>query len=195
MSNVVQLGTTGYWGTPELAAAWESAGRPPLVSGGRLYDDQKYLWDGWNARLPGFNPADNPDDETQRLAHCRFGALDLFNPARDRAACERAGLIFPYSYEPWHCELPEIRRFPIVRSLPMAVTDPITPALLADLTNGEDMFIAMLPNGWFLVLPQGNAKPRAVVLDGGSQADKTNIPRIKFDTANSIDMLNAAVQF
>lgn len=131
MSNVVRLGQTGFHAIEEAAAAWEAAGRPRLSSAGRLYLDQKYLFDGWINRLPGFNPADNPDDETQRLAHVRFAAFDLANPARDRAACERAGLIFPYSYEPWHCELPNVRRFPIVRSLPStaASTTPIEPFL------------------------------------------------------------------
>ena len=59
----------------------------------------------------------------------------------------------------------------------------------------EPMFIAEMPNGWFLVVPQGAEKPRAVVLDGGSGAAFTNIPRLKFETEGSIRMLTAAVVF
>lgn len=58
-----------------------------------------------------------------------------------------------------------------------------------------EMFIADMPNGSFLVVPQGSGKPRAVVLDGGSGANQSGIPRLKFETAGSIGMLNAAVQF
>jgi murein DD-endopeptidase MepM/ murein hydrolase activator NlpD len=62
--------------------------------------------------------------------------------------------------------------------------------------NGEiDMFVAMCPNGWFLIVPQGGGKPKAVVLDRDAGSENTNIPRIKFSTANSLAMLNAAVQF
>lgn len=127
MSNVVRLGDTGFFAIEEAEAAWRASGCPPLADAGRLYGDQKYLFTGWVNRLPGFNPADNPDDETQRLAHVRFAAFDLANPKRDRAACEAAGLIFPYSYEPWHCELPNVKQYPIVRSLPTVATTGAVP--------------------------------------------------------------------
>lgn len=60
---------------------------------------------------------------------------------------------------------------------------------------GEEMFIADVPNGSFLVVPQGNDKPRAVVLDGNSGAATSGIPRLKFETAGSMAMLTAAVRF
>ncbi|WP_282845858.1 hypothetical protein [Microbacterium oxydans] len=117
-------GQPGKWGRRVLVEAWIEAGSPPVNDGGagRLYGLQKYFWDGWADRLPGFNPADNPDDESQRLAHVRFGALDI-TPTPERVRrLEAAGLIRPYDYEPWHFELPNIRKYPIVRALPAAAT-------------------------------------------------------------------------
>ncbi|MBF0817638.1 hypothetical protein E4U02_14625 [Microbacterium paludicola] len=117
--DIIRLPGTGMYARRNFVTSWRAAGSPPLVSAGRLYLEQKRLFDGWRAGLPGFNPADDPDDETQRLAHVRFVAGDLANPARDAAACERAGLVRPYAYEPWHVELPgDPRRFNLVRSLP-----------------------------------------------------------------------------
>jgi len=60
---------------------------------------------------------------------------------------------------------------------------------------GDHMFIADCPNGSFLIVPQGNGKPRAVVLDGGSGVERAGIPRLKFESAGSLGMLSAAVQF
>lgn len=111
-------GYPGWYARRRAVEAWQRAGSPHLTSAGRLYDSQKYLYDGWRAGRPGFNPADNPDDESQRLAHVRFVAFDIANPNRDRAAMIREGFIFPYSYEPWHAELPNVRSYPIVRTIP-----------------------------------------------------------------------------
>ncbi|GAA5205876.1 hypothetical protein [Microbacterium kyungheense] len=117
--DVIEIpGYPGWFARRVAVEAWQRAGSPRLTSAGRLYASQKYLWDGWAARLPGFNPADNPDDETQRLAHVRFVAFDLANPNHDRAAMQRAGFTFPYSYEPWHAELPNVRSYAIVRDIP-----------------------------------------------------------------------------
>lgn len=134
-------GHPGKYARRVLVEAWQAAGSPPINSAGRLYREQKYFWDGWAARLPGFNPADNPDDETQRLAHVRFGGLDIDpTPARVRAL-EAAGLIRPYGYEPWHWELPNIRRYAIVRYIPTTAGGLIPDV---DTTQEEDM-----PNGYY----------------------------------------------
>ena len=121
--DIIELpGQPGKYGRRVLVEAWQAAGSPPVNNSGagRLYSVQKYFWDGWAARLPGFNPADNPDDETQRLAHVRFGALDI-DPTPERVRrLAAAGLVRPYSYEPWHWELPNIRQYGIVRALPTA---------------------------------------------------------------------------
>lgn len=117
--DIIELpGQPGKYARRAFVDAWIAAGSPPVNSAGRLYADQKYFWDGWAQRLPGFNPADNPDDETQRLAHVRFGAGDI-DPTPERVRrLEAAGLIRPYDYEPWHWELPNIRSYAIVRAIP-----------------------------------------------------------------------------
>lgn len=113
-------GHPGMFNRRAWVEAWQAAGSPPINnnSAGRLYGIQKMFYDGWRAGLPGFNPADNPDDERQRLAHVRFVAGDI-NPTPDRVRrLEAAGLKRPYSYEPWHWELPNVRSYAIVRSIP-----------------------------------------------------------------------------
>ncbi|MFB4348484.1 hypothetical protein [Microbacterium sp. CR_7] len=108
----------GMYARRVLVEAWQAAGAPPINSAGRLYDKQKYFYDGWVNRLPGFNPADNPDDESQALAHVRFVALDI-DPTPERVQrLAAAGLRRPYRYEPWHWELPNVRSYAIVRSIP-----------------------------------------------------------------------------
>ncbi|MCK8465875.1 hypothetical protein M0722_01590 [Microbacterium sp. KSW4-16] len=112
--------------------AWRTAGSPPINSAGRLYGAQKYFWDGWAQRLPGFNPADNPDDESQRLAHVRFVAFDI-DPTPERIRrLGAAGMIRPYAYEPWHWELPNVRSYAIVRSLPSTAGGTTTPTQRRD---------------------------------------------------------------
>jgi hypothetical protein len=74
-----------------------------------------------------------------------------------------------------------------------AATTPARPTTPTEI--GEDMFIADCPNGSFLVVPQGNGQPRAVVLDGDSGAEHAGIPRLKFRSEGSMRMLTAAVQF
>lgn len=136
-------GHPGMFNRRAWVEAWQAAGSPPINnnSAGRLYGTQKYFWDGWQAGLPGFNPADNPDDERQRLAHVRFVAGDI-TPTPERVRrLEAAGLIRPYSYEPWHFELPNVRSYPIVRSIPTAAGG-LAPD--TDTTQEEDM-----PNGYY----------------------------------------------
>lgn len=123
-------GHPGMYARRVFVEAWQAAGSPPINSAGRLYAKQKEFYDGWVNRLPGFNPADNPDDESQRLAHVRFVAGDI-DPTPDRIRrLEAAGLVRPYSYEPWHWELPNVRQYAIVRFIPTAAgggnTPPIT---------------------------------------------------------------------
>lgn len=125
MSDLDIVEIPGYpgWYTRRLVLQmWQAAGSPPLTSAGRLYWDQKELYDGWTQRRPGYNPADNPDDESQPLAHVRFVGLDVW-PAY-RAAMEAAGFVFPYDYEQWHAQVPgNVRRFEIVRSIPATAVD------------------------------------------------------------------------
>ena len=63
--DIIELpGRPGMSGRRILVDAWVAAGSPPVnhKGAGRLYADQKYFWDGWVNRLPGFKPVDNPDD-------------------------------------------------------------------------------------------------------------------------------------
>lgn len=135
-------GHPGMYARRGFVTAWQAAGSPPLNSAGRLYGDQKRLYDGWRAGLPGFNPADNPDDESQRLAHVRFVAGDI-DPTPERVRrLAAAGLIRPYSYEPWHWELPNVRSYGIVRAIPSTAgsSTPNTPAARQE----DDMPITIL---------------------------------------------------
>lgn len=117
--DIIELpGQPGKHGRRAFVEAWQAAGSPPVNSAGRLYGLQKHFYDGWVNRLPGFNPADNPDDERQRLAHVRFVAGDI-DPTPERVRrLAAAGLIRPYAYEPWHWELPNVRSYAIVRTIP-----------------------------------------------------------------------------
>lgn len=70
-----------------------------------------------------------------------------------------------------------------------------TPIPIPTPTLEEEMFIAIMAEGWFLVVPQGKDQPRAVVLDGGSGAPESTIPQLRFDSEGSRNMLFAAVKF
>lgn len=117
MSVVPIPGYPGQYAVPELAAALVAAGSPPANSVTRLYAEQRDLYLDY---LNGDgNPADNPDDESQNLAHVRGTAVDI-DPTPDRIRrLAAAGLVRPYAYEPWHWQLPgDVRRYPIIRSFP-----------------------------------------------------------------------------
>ncbi len=121
MSNldVIELPGTGMFARRFVVDAWLAAGSPPLNSAGRLKREQQDLYDGWAARLPGYAPADNPNDERQPLAHVRFVALDI-DPTPERVrALQATGMVRPYGYEPWHWQAPgDVRVYPLVTSIP-----------------------------------------------------------------------------
>lgn len=189
-------GHPGMYARRAFIDAWRSAGSPPLNDAGRLKWKQEQAWQNYQNGTG--SPADNPArPDLFPLAHCRFVAGDI-TPTDERVRrLSAAGLVRPYKYEPWHWELPNVRSYAIVESLPTpASPTPATPATFPAITEiGDEMLIADLPNGSFLIIPQGNAKPRAVVLDAGSRAESSGIPRLKFETLGSREMLAAAVQF
>ncbi|MDR7113877.1 hypothetical protein J2X03_003779 [Microbacterium trichothecenolyticum] len=112
-------GQPGKHARRAVVEAWQAAGSPRVNSAGRLYGEQKRLYDGWARRLSGFSPADNPDAPWLPLAHVRFVALDIDPTPARIAALTRAGLVRPYSYEPWHWQLPgDVRRFALVTAIP-----------------------------------------------------------------------------
>ncbi|MGW5556138.1 M23 family metallopeptidase [Micromonospora sp. NPDC003944] len=57
----------------------------------------------------------------------------------------------------------------------------------------DDVFIANVKGNWYLVVPQGTAKPRAVVLGGDSNAAASGIPVLNFSWDPSVNALRAAV--
>lgn len=97
-------------------------GKLSIYSGPRLYTEQKYLYDGWVARLPGFNPANNPDRQhgwlellgavflwlgslhTPQSTGFAY-AVDLsgYGP-RTHALAREFGIWFPINDEDWHAQ-------------------------------------------------------------------------------------------
>lgn len=131
---IVYAGNGNYM-VRDVFNAWVTAGRPPINDAGRLYDKQKA------ARIAFENgtgsPADDPDrPDLYPLAHVRFAALDI-TPTPDRVRrLEAAGLVRPYSYEPWHWQPAWVYYYPLVYSIPagtpagddVAVIKPTMPA-------------------------------------------------------------------
>lgn len=153
MSDLDVIEIPGYPGMHArrvLVEAWQAAGSPAITKpkgAGRLYADQKELWDGWREGLAGYYPADNPDDETQALGHVRFAALDI-DPTPERVErLERAGLVRPFSYEPWHWALPNVRKYPVVRSIPITAGGSSSAAILEELIVMDKCTIIHITKG------------------------------------------------
>lgn len=116
---------------------WQRAGSPRINDAGRLYSQQLA------ARLAFENGTGSPADDPRRpdrypLAHVRFAALDVVNSAR--SAMIAAGFEYPYDYEPWHGQLPNIYAYPLVTSIPSSASDGSTafPTQIAPLPEEED---------------------------------------------------------
>lgn len=163
--DVVYLpGQPGMWSRGVVAEAWQEAGSPAPDWAGRTYEEQKYLSDGWKARKPGFNAADDPDLSWTRVPHVRGMALDLrvWNAATVRRM-EQAGFTRPIwksrgfsQDEPWHFELARfvgnIRTIPKVTAAQVAAADS-EPFTTTDIEE-DDMGYAFMcdinkPYYWF----------------------------------------------
>lgn len=122
--DIVELpGHPGHYMRRVAVDAWIRAGRPRPRSTGRLYSEQKYLFDGWRAGKPGFYPADNPDATWMQLSHVRFVAIDIWdNYSYWRPKMLAAGWL-PLSHEPWHFYLPNPQQYALVTSIPASATD------------------------------------------------------------------------
>ncbi|MFI6128535.1 M23 family metallopeptidase [Micromonospora sp. NPDC051141] len=59
--------------------------------------------------------------------------------------------------------------------------------------EAEEVFIANVKGSWYLVVPQGSGKPRAVVLGGDSNAAASGLPVLNFTWDPSVNALRAAV--
>ncbi|MEU8376294.1 M23 family metallopeptidase [Micromonospora sp. NPDC048894] len=57
----------------------------------------------------------------------------------------------------------------------------------------DEVFIANVKGSWYLIVPQGTGKPRAVVLGGDSNAAAAGLPVLNFSWDPSINALRAAV--
>lgn len=117
-------GWPGMYARRIVVRMWQAAGSPPINDAGRLYASQK------EARRKFENgtgsPADDPDrPDLYPLAHVRFGALDV--PPKYGAAMRAAGFRMPYDYELWHFELPNIRAYGIVTSIPSTAAESAEP--------------------------------------------------------------------
>lgn len=92
---------------------WVEAGIIYLVSGHRTWDAQNYLYQGWLARRPGFNPANPPGlsnheaEPGQDAASVPWAALAVdVGGQKERFANEAGHLVHrPASGEDWHFQL------------------------------------------------------------------------------------------
>lgn len=119
-------GHPGMYARRRTVEAWRAAGSPRINSALRLYDEQlrfRLLFEAGKGA-----PADDPRfPDKYRLSHVRGIALDIdYTP--DRAArLAAAGLYRPYSYEPWHWELPNYKSYPLVTYIPATAGSGATP--------------------------------------------------------------------
>lgn len=125
--DIVQIpGYPGLFTRRVVVEMWQRAGSPPINDAGRLYSTQKAAWNAYQNGTG--SPADNPDrPDIYPLAHVRFAALDVVNSAR--GAMTAAGFEYPYSYEPWHAQLPNIYAYPLVDSIPASAFLNVTPII------------------------------------------------------------------
>jgi hypothetical protein len=75
----------------------------------------------------------------------------------------------------------------------IGVLRPVNPQPVVEDMEIEEMFIANVKGSWFLVVPNGAGKPRAVVLGGDSGANTAGLPVLVFTWQPSIDALKLAV--
>jgi hypothetical protein len=144
--------------------AWLHAGRPPINSSGRLKWMQQAAWDAYQNGTG--SPADDPNRPALfPLAHVRYGALDIDPTPYIVARMTEAGMVRPYSYEPWHWELPGIRNYPLVDSVPQYAVDNVIPYYISmeDIMAGP-ILVHWPNNAWRVFdmqIPGGSAVPRS----------------------------------
>lgn len=193
-------GYPGLWDRRVVVERWDKAGRPPVRWAGRTYDEQKYLWNGWRNKLPGFNPADNPDADT-RQPHVRGMALDLkVWDANTVRRMKEAGFVQPIwkrngfsGDEPWHFEPVEyvgkMRTIPKVIAAPSGDGStpfiPIEEALMANATIIVQRANSQLAKGVFdpekgKIVRELNGAPESAVWRGVEQTQSVNDLQVVF---------------
>lgn len=153
--DIVRIPGTGMYTRRVVYDKWVQAGSPSINDAGRLYAEQLA------ARLAYENGTGSPADDPRYpnsypLAHVRFAALDI-DPTPSRvAALAAAGFVRPYSYEPWHWQLPNIYAYPLVEYIPAGASDGSTP-FPAPLIE-DDMAYPVIVNGNRFLLAPGFVK-------------------------------------
>lgn len=135
--DVIEIpGHPGMFARRITVEMWQRAGSPPINKGGagRLKSDQQWLYDQWKAQVPGYNPADNPNELWRPLVHVRFIGLDV--PPKYAPAMRAAGFEQPYDYEPWHFQVPRWWTYPLVTDLPATAGAGARPFPIPD--EGDD---------------------------------------------------------
>lgn len=134
-------GHPGMFARRNAVEAWQRAGSPKLRDAGRLYGEQKRLWDGYANGTPGFYPADNPDETWRDLSHLRFVAFDIWSDyAYWRPKMLAAGFE-ELSYEAWHFFLPNPKQYGIVTSIPASAYTNASP--FPNVIQEEDEMLAL----------------------------------------------------
>lgn len=116
-----------------------------------------------------------------------------------RAAGLTPGMIMKsrgYPDEPWHViDLNPWSAVPSFGGSPASNNSkPVTPAEFSATDQfGDEMFIAHMPNGSFLIIPMSEGKYRAVVLDGNAIVNAPSVPQFRFTSAGSQNMLAQVV--
>lgn len=91
-----------------IKAASDAGVSVALNSGFRSYPEQKYLWDGYSRRLPGFNKAAKPgfSNHQNGIAFDIAVAGGSGNPTYDwlKTHATSFGFVRTVSGEPWHWE-------------------------------------------------------------------------------------------
>lgn len=170
------------------------------VNGRRVYD---FRW--WNgvqwARISAAGTVAVPGTSNHQLGGGRLGAVDVRDTGSDAgvltagsprarwlvANAPRFGFSTDEGYsvrEPWHLRY---LRDPWADASAPASTGNATPARPTQPAPqtpeelGEEMFIAIMPNGEFLIVPMAEGKYRAVVLPANGQNNETRRELLKFD--------------
>ena len=137
-------GYPGMFTRRVVVEMWQNAGSPHINDAGRLFSSQL------DARLAFENGTGSPADDPRRpdlypLAHVRFAALDVVNSARP--AMIAAGFQYPYSYEPWHAQLPNIYSYPLVAEIPSTAGLDATPLPIPAQSQEDDDMYAIRQDG------------------------------------------------
>lgn len=165
----------GVYGRRALVDALDRAGRPWTNSVLRLKAEQQKAWDAYQNGTG--SPADDPNrPDVFPLAHVRGIAADIDATAENVRRLSAVGLVRPYSYEPWHWQLPgNVRVWPLIDSIPTQ-------------SEEDDMYNDSDRKRDDLVAQQVNAIHQAIFLGGTSMKDaKRSISETLANIVGAVD--------